>query len=291
MKILLLGSAGMLGTAIFFEGKHRGFEVLGVDVADAQIILDISDSNKLARLIEQEGPDVIINTVAITDIDACENNPALAYMVNARPVAIMASLCRRLGIYFVHISTDHFFTGDKRLKHGESDPVKLLNEYARTKYIAEQFGLMNTDSLIIRTNILGFKNSFEKPAFADWIFKSLRENATMKLFDDFFTSSITVTQCSKYIFDFLPLRLSGILNVASRDVSSKKELILAINKKAGFCRTNLETGSVLNLYPRRAESLGLDVSKAEKILGISMPSFDKVVDDLVMEYRGTSSEI
>ncbi len=291
MKILLLGSAGMLGAAIQEEGQYRGFEVLDIDIADARIILDISDSNELIRLIEQEKPDVIINTVAITDIDACENNPGLAYLVNARPVAIMTSLCRSLDIFLVHISTDHFFTGDKHLKHSESDPVALLNEYARTKYTAERFGLTNPDSLIVRTNILGFKNSPERQAFADWIFKSLKENVPMQLFDDFFTSSLTVTQFSKYLFDLLPLRPTGILNVASRDVSSKKELILAINQKAGFHRNNLETGSVLELYPRRAESLGLDVSKVERILGLNMPSFDEVVDDLVMEYRRISSEV
>lgn len=291
MKLLLLGSTGMLGTALYAEGKHRGFEVLDVDVVDAQIILDISNSNELTRLIDQEKPDVIINTVAITSIDVCEKNPGLAYVINARPVAIMASLCKRLGIYLIHISTDHFFTGDRRLKHNESDPVVLLNEYARTKYIAEQFGLTNPDSLVIRTNILGFKNYPGQMAFADWIFKSLQENAPMQLFSDFFTSSLTVTQFSKYLFDLLPLRPTGILNVASRDVSSKKELILAINKKAGFDRTNLEIGSVLELFPRRAESLGLDVNKVERILGLSMPYFDEVVDDLVMEYRRISSEV
>ena len=94
MKILLLGSAGMLGSAIYVEGKHRGLEILGVDVVDAQIILDISNANELTRLIEQEKPDVIINTVAITSLDACEKDPGLAYMINARPVAIIASLCK-----------------------------------------------------------------------------------------------------------------------------------------------------------------------------------------------------
>jgi len=291
MKILLLGSAGMLGTAIYVEGKQRGFEILGVDIVDAQIILDISNSIELTKLIEQEKPDVIINTVAITSVDICENNPGLAYMVNARPVAIMASLSKELNIYLVHISTDHFFTGDKHLKHDEYAPVVLLNEYARTKFTAEQFSLTNQDSLVIRTNILGFKNSPKQMAFADWIFKSLQENTPIKLFDDYFVSSLTIKQLSQYLFDLLPFRPAGILNIASRDVFSKKQLILEINKKAGFHRTNLKTGSVLELYPRRAESLGLNVNKVESILGLSMPSFDQVVDDLIMEYRRITSEV
>lgn len=291
MKIMILGSAGMLGKAIYFEGKRRDFEIIGVDIANGQILLDITDSYKLASLIEHEKPDVIINTVAITSIEICENDPGQAYLVNARPVAVLAPFCKKLGIYFIHISTDHFFTGDKTFKHSESDPVKLLNEYARTKYTAEQFGLTNSECLIIRTNILGFKINSEKQVFADWIFKSLEANAPMRLFDDFFTSSLTVTQLSKYIFDLLPLRPHGILNVASQDVFSKKELILAINKKAGFCRTNMETVSVLDLYPKRAESLGLNVNKIEKLLGISMPSFEEVVGDLLKEYGRISSEI
>lgn len=291
MKVLLLGSAGMLGSAIYAEGKHRGIGIVGVDLSDSQIVSDVSNVDELTRIIKQEKPDVIINTVAITSLDSCENNPALAYMVNARPVAIIASLCENFGIYLIHISTDHFFTGDGRLKHNEFEPVVLLNEYARTKYVAERFALIAQNSLIIRTSILGFKNIPEKLVFADWVFKSLQENIPIQLFNDYFTSSLTVKQLSKYLFNLLSLMPTGILNVGCKDVFSKKELILAINRKASFDRANLVTGSVLELYPRRAESLGLDISKVESILGLNMPSFDEVVDDLVKEYRRINSEV
>lgn len=285
MKVLLFGSSGMLGKALDIEGKRRGLYVVGADKVDSPIITDVTDDQALVEMIDREKPDVIINTVAITGLEACENNPGMAYTVNSRPVAIMTQACKEHGIYLVQISTDQYYSGDIRLKHNENHNVELLNEYARTKYIAERFALTYQDSLIIRTNIVGFKRQNDSQAFADWVFQSLEADSPMVLFNDYFCSSITVSQLSRYLFDVLPKRPGGVLNIGSREVFSKRELIETIAQKAGYHLTIARTGSVLGLWPRRAESAGLDVAKIEELLGVEMPSLDEVVRKLIYEYK------
>ena len=201
MPVLVLGSLGMLGQALMKEGKARKINIVGADCQGGDIQFDITDDRQLTKLILAVRPSVIINTVALTDIELCEQNPGLAYCVNARPVAHLAQICARTGTYFVHISTDHFFSGDKRLQHKENSKIILLNEYARTKYAAENYALTCPDALAIRTNIVGFRGRKGSPTFAEWVFEVLKDQKPFTMFEDFYTSSITVTQFARYLFD------------------------------------------------------------------------------------------
>ncbi len=44
--------------------------------------VDISNENAVMRLVKQEGPSVLINAAAYTDVDGCEDNRDLAFAVN-----------------------------------------------------------------------------------------------------------------------------------------------------------------------------------------------------------------
>ena len=38
----------------------------------------------------------------------------------------------------IHISTDHYYSGDGSKLHKESDEIKIVNTYAKTKFEAEK---------------------------------------------------------------------------------------------------------------------------------------------------------
>jgi dTDP-4-dehydrorhamnose reductase len=285
MKMLILGSTGMLGMALYSRAQQDEIAVIGAARSVADRILDVTKPAALQELILTERPAVVINTVAITSLDACEKNPASAYLTNTRAASIIASSCKEIGARFVHISTDHYYTGDKRKLHGETDPVQLVNEYARTKYAAEAFALTHQDTLVIRTNIVGFRNRPDNPTFAEWCIRMLKEKSPATLFDDFYTSPIDVYHFSDIVLDLIRIGSTGIVNIAGKDVSSKQEFILGLADTLHLDTSHTSTGSVKGLQGTpRAESLGLDVHKAEKILGYSMPDRQAVIDNLVRHY-------
>ncbi|GBR76881.1 dTDP-4-dehydrorhamnose reductase, partial [Candidatus Termititenax persephonae] len=148
------------------------------------------------------------------------------------------------------------------------------------------FALTNGKSLIIRTNIVGFRGQAERPTFVEWAINSLRNKSEMTLFVDYYTSSISVAQFSRALFDLLSMETSpcGILNLASPMVSNKREFIVEIAKQFGFSLEKAKDGSVAGLTSQRANSLGLDVTKAETLLGYSLPSLADVVKQLRDEY-------
>jgi dTDP-4-dehydrorhamnose reductase len=218
----------------------------------------------------------------------CEEKPDSAYLINALPASIIAEMTAKTGIYFIQISTDHFYTGDCNRKHREEDPIRLLNEYARTKYAAEKFALTCPSSLVIRTNIVGFRDKSEVPTFLEWAIQNIEKDAPMTLFGDYFTSSIHVTQFSSSLLDIIEKKYTGVLNIASREVFSKNTFICALAKRMGYTLTNTNIGSVLDLGGElnRAESAGLDVRKAETILGYELPTLDDVITSILEEYEG-----
>lgn len=287
MSVLVLGSTGLLGQALMKEASRRGIKAHGVARTNAEFCLDISDVNRLEKIIKENKPEIIINTVAKASLDECEKYPDEAYITNARPAAILADLCSSCGFYFIQISTDHYYTGDGSAKHGEHCPLRFVNEYARTKYVAEIFALQCPNSLVVRTNIVGFRNKAGQPTFLEWVLASLLSNSHMILFEDFYTSSIDVGHFSEALFDLLPQRRSGILNLASSEVANKRQFIERLAFRLGLSLENTQNGSVRSLKSvARAESLGLDVKKAEAFLGYRLPTLDHVIDRLASEYKG-----
>lgn len=287
MKILILGSTGMLGYALMNEAHERQLSVFGAARGRADIILDVLNDDDLGDLVYTLRPDVIINTVAITNLVNCEQDPGLAYRVNTRPVSILAEISDKIGAYFVQISTDHYYTGDERRKHTTTSPVCLLNEYARTKYAAESLALTAHNSLVVRTNIVGFRHMDGPPTFIEWVINSLHNKSEITLFEDFYTSSICVSQFAKALFNLIPKQPRGILNLASCEVASKKKFIETIAREFGYELENPKSGSVKQMMEvQRAESLGLDVAEAEALLGYDLPTLVEVVQSLKNEYEG-----
>lgn len=297
MKIFILGSTGMLGYALMKEANLRKLEVTALARRDAEICLDVTDSEALKRVIQSERPDVVINTVAVVNLEKCEKDPAYSYLVNARPSSILADICDKLGIYYIYVSTDHFYTHDGERKHGEDHPITIVNEYARTKYAGECFTTINPSALVVRTNIVGFHyHKFEQPTFVEWIIKSIETRAEITMFYDYIASSIDVRRFSQALFDLIEKKTTGILNVACRDAKSKKAFIEAMASHLRQELQNARSESVLSLRGvPRAASLGLDVTRAERILGYALPTFDQVISSLVEEYnynrKGLHSEV
>jgi len=283
-RLAVLGANGMLGQALCKVARRRGVDVTGVDLKGADVDLDIRQDDALAAFCASRPFDCVVNTCAIVNHAFCDQHPAEAYLLNARPSAILANLAGEQGFKYVFISTDGYFNGDGREKHAEEAPVVLLNEYSRTKFAGEVFAARNPNALVARTNIVGFRGNPQQPTFVEWALGVLRRREPMTLFTDYFSSSISVTQFSEALLDLIAADAAGTLNVASREVSSKAEFITALAAAFDLSLENATNGSVSSLtQSRRADSMGLDVTKAEAILGRPLPGLKEVVGQLRSE--------
>lgn len=109
MNVLVTGAAGQLGNAI----RRIAPDFLYTDIAgEDNIHLDITDPSAVNAFVESNCIDVAINCAAYTDVEAAEDNIALAERLNSEAVGILAAAMKKRGGLLVHISTDYVFGGD-----------------------------------------------------------------------------------------------------------------------------------------------------------------------------------
>lgn len=109
MKVLVTGAAGQLGNAL----RSMAPDFIYTDITgDGNLRLDITDAAAVNAFLADYSIDTVINCAAYTDVEAAEDNPALAELINAGAVAILADAVKARGGLLVHVSTDYVFGGD-----------------------------------------------------------------------------------------------------------------------------------------------------------------------------------
>lgn len=286
-RCLVIGATGMLGQYMVREANARGFDVTRTARKGADIALDIADGAAIASVVRAARPDILVNCAAMANIDACDRDPAAAWLVNARAAGLLCEAAADTGAAAIHVSTEHYYTGDGNAKHDETHPVTFLNEYARSKYAGEAMAVA-AGALVLRTNIAGLRGIPGKPTLLEWLADVARNRKPVTLFDDAFVSTIDCGSMATAAFDLLEAGARGLYNLASRDVFSKKALLGGIAAAIGHPLDHAATGSVRSLAVRRADSLGLDVGRAETALGHALPGLAGVIDNLAREVRNAT---
>ena len=287
MKVLLLGATGMAGTAIKHELLKRNIQVTGVSRSGSELSCDITQEGQIADIVRNDRYDAFINAAAQVNIKKCELDPFESWKINAKIVSNLTNFCQELNIPLLQISTDHFFTYGENYAHKESDPVYCVNEYARHKYAAECFALASPSSLVLRTSILGVRKDDQKSLF-EWAIQSLLQQEEIELFCDAWTSSIdvaTFAKCALHLF--FDQNCKGLLNVAAREVYSKEQLVRKLADKLNLDHSKCKSSSIKK-FSNQPNCLGLDVSKAQRLLKEKLPDLDQVCQNLLNTYKFSS---
>lgn len=162
MNILVTGADGQLGRSVRkISGDYPGCNFVFTDLPEG----DITDREKMERLVVEYGIDVILNCAAYTAVDKAESEPEAAAKVNASGPAVLAAVAEEKGLKLVHISTDYVFSGAASTPYKEGDMPEPKGVYGRTKLEGEkEICRRKIDAAIIRTAWLysEFGNNFVK---------------------------------------------------------------------------------------------------------------------------------
>jgi dTDP-4-dehydrorhamnose reductase len=152
-NILIIGKNGQIANALIenFKLQKNQFNILIKDSSE----LDFSNSTILQENLKNISTSVnlIINCAGYTNVDKAEEEQELCDQINHQAVKILAEFCKEKNILLVHYSTDYVFdgSGDKPFDEDNQENLKPLNNYGKTKLLAEQ-ALQNSgcDYLIFR---------------------------------------------------------------------------------------------------------------------------------------------
>lgn len=282
-KLLVLGAEGLAGRRLLAAAAGRGLDAAGASRRGGEGLFaaDLEDASALRGLLETVRPEVIVNCAALTDLARCERDPAAALLANTRPPGLLAGYAAETGARFVQISTDHYYAGDGARPHAEDAPVSLLNEYARSKYAGEALALSAPGALVVRTNFVGWPSPHRR-SFGEWALSVVREDAPARLFADQYVSSLSVWAFAEALLELLGTAAAGVLNLASREVFSKADIIEDLAAALGVRLTRARRTELGSDGVRRGDSLGLDVSSAEAWLGRTLPGRAELIADLAL---------
>ena len=154
MKFFVTGVNGQLGHDVMNELNKRGYEGLGSDIAEKYsgvadgsavttmpyVSLDITDEEKVKKVIEEYKPDAIVHCAAWTAVDMAEDDDKVEKVraINADGTKYIAEACKEIDSKMVYISTDYVFNGQgERPWQPDDKNYEPLNVYGQTKLEGE----------------------------------------------------------------------------------------------------------------------------------------------------------
>ncbi|RZU66511.1 dTDP-4-dehydrorhamnose reductase [Microterricola gilva] len=297
---LVTGATGLLGSNVALRLGEESEIVLTARSAPRSapatfLAADLASANSRSGLVDRAAADVIFHSAAISSIEACESNPALAQLVNVDASADLARQAYAVGSKFVFISTDAVFDGSIG-NYSETDPASPSTEYGRSKVRAENAVLeANPDAIIARVNFYGWSPTGRR-SLAEFFHRELAAGHTVNGFTDTVVSTMYVGDLVESIALLVAHRASGIFNVVSSEPISKYDFGRNIAKAFGFDPLLVrEATSADHLADRRGSQMSLSVDKFWSTTG-SRPvgqldgiarlraAFDSGVPEIIKQY-------
>jgi dTDP-4-dehydrorhamnose reductase len=277
--IIILGSTGFLGAHLKYALSLSGIETLTIGRnLENDFVIDIFDFKKLLDILTFHKPKLIINLVAITDVDLCEDDPGLAVETHVKLPFFLANAMNFHDFNLIHLSTDQLYN---KLFSRETD-IDFLNNYARTKFLGEQ-SLIGTKSLIIRTNFYGVDERKQGAGLVESIFKAYRAREKITGYSDVYFNAIYVNDLVNIMLSILDKELTGVLNLGTTTYVSKADFIEKIFNTFGL-DSNLYNRGVLHNGVKSALRPNFMVSDVTKFIvatNITLPTFDESFERFV----------
>ena len=292
MNILVTGANGQLGNEMRLLAKATSDNYLFTDVVEQEgvetVLLDITDLAAVRDVVRTHHIEAIVNCAAYTNVDAAENNEALAERLNAVAPENLAIAIKEAGGWLVHISTDYVFG-----KEPYNTPCREEQEgtptgvYGATKKQGEQRIIATgCQYMIIRTAWLYSK--FEKNICKTMLHLTATKPQLKVVFDQCGTPTYALDLATA-IVSILRNPKAGIYHYSNEGVCSWYDFTQMIATYAGLTECDIQPCHS-DEFPspvKRPSYSVLDKTKIKEAFGIRIPywteSLKRCIDNLKNE--------
>tara|TARA_B100000161_G_scaffold220224_1_gene165458 strand:- start:1743 stop:2618 length:876 start_codon:yes stop_codon:yes gene_type:complete len=291
MRIVVLGGEGLLGKRLIKNFRKKSYFIQSISRQNtADFIVKSYSFYEIDKAIKLSKASLIINTVALTNVDVCEINKTLAYEINAKICDILSQLQLIHNFKIIHISTDQVYSGEGPHKEENTNPI---NNYGNTKLLGENF-LNKKNSLIIRTNFFG-KSISKKPSYTDWLIENYMKNPNkkIKISKSYFSPLNLETLIDLIEKSFFKYKLYGIYNLGSfgkinKLEFSKKFLNIKFNNSENIQSSFSNFDNIIHVNTSaaiRPNDMTLNCKKFINETYEELPNEEKLMKDLLLEYK------
>lgn len=297
-KILITGSNGLLGQKLVYRLKERkDVDLIATSKGENRILnkdgytyvsLDITSKEEVENTISKFLPDVIINTAAMTNVDACETQPEICRKLNVDAVSYLLKAVKNQELsnpnykcHFIHLSTDFIFDGENGPYDENAIPAPL-SIYGQSKLDAETLVINSgLNYAIVRTIIVyGIVDGMSRSNIVLWAREALLKGQKINVVNDQFRTPTLAEDLADGCILIADKGATGIFNISGKDFMSIYDLVVQVADyfKLDKNLINPISSSSLNQPAKRPPKTGFILDKAMKELGYNPHSFKEGLD-------------
>lgn len=285
-KILVTGSNGLLGQKLVASVRNRPeISLMATSRAQNAIAsqsgyvfeaMDVMDPTRVAAVLKNYRPDTVINTAAMTEVDACEQERDRCRKLNVEAVHILVRECQKSGTHLIHLSTDFVFDGNAG-PYREEDKPNPLSFYAQSKLESEiivQKGKIPWT--LVRTMLLyGVTEKSSRSNIVLWAKKKLENKEKIKVVTDQFRMPTLAEDLAAGCIAAALKKATGIYHISGKDLMSILELVTTVADFFGLDKSLIEPtdSASLNQPAKRPPKTGFILDKAARDLDYHPHSF------------------
>ena len=290
MKIVVTGSNGLLGQTLvnLLKKQPEKYQVFGLSRGANRSCrndfvyhnIDITQKGLLTACLQEIQPDCIVNTAAMTNVDACEEYKEECNRLNITAVESLSEFCKAHGIHLIHISTDFIFDGAQGY-YKETDPPNPLSHYGHSKLKSEEVVVNSNISYTILRTILVYGNvpNLGRSNIVLWVREMLKEGKEITIVNDQYRMPTYVEDLAVACQISIDKKVKGIFNISSNTLLTIYEIAQQVAEVFELDQQLIKPISTAQLNQRAARppKTGFDLSKTNKELQFFSKSFQ---DDL-----------
>ena len=284
MNILVLGSSGLLGNAIFnFLSDDPNFVVHGsIRNSDDKFFFranlcpnlhivgsEFSDLNDLILTLR---PAVVVNCIGVIKQLEDSENPLVSIPINSLLPHQLAKICKSIDARLIHFSTDCVFSGSKG-HYSDFDIPDARDIYGLSKYLGE---VGSENCITLRTSIFGHELNSSK-SLLSWF---LSQSGRVPGFTKAIFSGLPTTEIARVIQKYVLRnpKLSGVYNLSGPPISKYELLNICQAVYGRSIQIEADDGLVID---RSLNSASFQVAA-----GYKPQDMRSVVSDLRENYKG-----
>lgn len=285
--IVIAGANGQLGRD--FQALFRRLKLDFIPTHHTAIngctAMDITDSTAVERFFEHV-PNVtyMINCAAYNQVDRAEEEKDKALALNKEAAANLAKIAKQLNAVYVTFSTDFVFDGVKRQPYTETDTPNPLSVYGESKLKGEQAVLDTYEKIfVIRTSwVFGLGNHNFNKTVLGWA----ASRNELQVVDDQISVPTYTKDLAEYAWALVQSGQYGLYHLTNGGEASKYDQAKYVLNRIGW-QGEIRPAKTADfpLPAARPPYSKLNSTKAERIIGKTMPPWQDAIDRFLQEMK------
>ena len=288
MRIALIGAGGQLGTDLqtCLEGDVAA---LGHES------IEITDAANVEAVLSKVAPECVVNSAAYNLVDRAEDEPDVAYAVNALGPRNLAMFCGDRDIPLLHVSTDFVFSGrirlfgleiERQMPYREFDTPRPLGAYAVSKLAGEHYvASLCRRHFVVRTcGLYGCGGTRGKGNFVETMFRLATERDELKVVDDQICTPTASVDLAHAIQALINTDAYGLYHATNSGSTSWYDFAREIFRLAkSDTQVSPVTSAQFGAKAARPSYSVLNQQKLSKVLGFELQTWQQALAQYLSE--------